>query len=184
MRFIDMKKQYQIHYRTCKECRVAKSPEEFYINGKRKQTYTKCKECVLKAQKSREENNWAHFLWASAKKRLKGKDLELFIDPSDVIIPANCPLLNIPLVKNIGCSAFNSATLDRIDNTKGYIKGNVWVISRLANTMKNSATLEEWKIFCTNSLKALNNFVQLRKQDEVYAYQNIYTGQEEILESI
>jgi len=35
--------------------------------------------------------------------------------------------------------------LDRIDNNKGYIKDNVWVISRKANTIKNNASLEELK---------------------------------------
>jgi hypothetical protein len=36
-----------------------------------------------------------------------------------------------------------SPTLDRIDNAKGYVKGNVCVISKKANTMKNNATPEE-----------------------------------------
>jgi hypothetical protein len=40
-----------------------------------------------------------------------------------------------------------SPTLDRIDNAKGYVKGNVCVISKKANTMKNNATPEEvWKL--------------------------------------
>ncbi len=34
-------------------------------------------------------------------------------------------------------------SLDRIDNSKGYIPGNVAVISWRANLIKNSSTLEE-----------------------------------------
>ena len=44
-----------------------------------------------------------------------------------------------------------SPSLDRIDNTKGYIKGNVKVISWRANAIKKDATLEE--------LKALVNYL-------------------------
>jgi len=37
----------------------------------------------------------------------------------------------------------NSPSLDRLDNTKGYIKGNIVVISNKANRLKGDATLQE-----------------------------------------
>lgn len=37
----------------------------------------------------------------------------------------------------------NAASLDRIDNSKGYVRGNVMVISLRANAIKNNATAEE-----------------------------------------
>lgn len=39
-------------------------------------------------------------------------------------------------------------TLDRIDSTKGYIKGNVQFVSLAANTAKNCFTHEEMVEFC------------------------------------
>jgi hypothetical protein len=35
--------------------------------------------------------------------------------------------------------------MDRIDNTKGYEKGNVIIVSRLANVIKNQATPSQIK---------------------------------------
>lgn len=34
-------------------------------------------------------------------------------------------------------------SLDRIDPRKGYVKGNVWIISYRANLIKNDGTAEE-----------------------------------------
>jgi hypothetical protein len=80
-----------------------------------------------------------------AKIRAKESGLEFTIDVSDVQIPEICPVLGIYMNMNSGRSgAFkNSPSLDRIDNNKGYIKGNVQVISQLANAMKGAASKDE-----------------------------------------
>jgi len=41
----------------------------------------------------------------------------------------------------------DSPTLDRIDPNKGYVKGNIQVLSHLANMMKSNATAEELHLF-------------------------------------
>ena len=78
-----------------------------------------------------------------SKSRAKRKGFEHSIELSDIVIPTHCPLLGIPLFKGIESVCPNSPTLDRIDSSQGYVKGNVWVISYKANTIKNNATVEE-----------------------------------------
>jgi|688.fasta_scaffold192409_5 hypothetical protein len=91
-------------------------------------------------------------MWSRAKYRAKQKGLDFTIEQKDIIIPDKCPLLGIPLEchRGKGSQQGNSPSLDRIDPTKGYIKGNVWVISNRANTLKNDATLQELELLVEN----------------------------------
>ena len=77
---------------------------------------------------------------------------ELSVEDYKKLIVSNCPLLGIELsYKNYtGNAPNNYATLDKIDPTKGYIPGNVQILSYRANTLKNSATLEELKTIVKN----------------------------------
>lgn len=81
-------------------------------------------------------------LWHGAKDRAAEKDLEFSVSVSDISIPEVCPLLGIPLRRGEGRVSPNSPTLDRISNDKGYIPGNVWVISNAANTCKSGLDAE------------------------------------------
>lgn len=93
--------------------------------------------------------NRERYLHRHAKARAKKKELEFNIDVEDIIIPDFCPILRVPISKGtMDKKDWNMSTIDRIDNSKGYIKGNVMVISRKANVMKNSATSKELKAFC------------------------------------
>lgn len=80
-----------------------------------------------------------------AKMRSKENGREFSIEVSDIVIPDVCPILGIELNMNSGKSGAyrNSPSLDRIDNSKGYTKNNIQVISQLANAMKCHATNKE-----------------------------------------
>jgi len=54
-----------------------------------------------------------------------------------------CPILGTELAWGSNQIRDESCTLDRFDPSKGYNKENVWLISNLANRMKNSANLEQ-----------------------------------------
>ena len=78
-----------------------------------------------------------------ARKRAKRKGIDFDLDQSDLIVPPTCPVLGIELFVSGGKRTANSPSLDRIDNSRGYIKSNVRVISFRANALKNDATIEE-----------------------------------------
>ncbi len=86
----------------------------------------------------------ARSILRNAKARAKKMGLDFNLSIEDIHVPATCPVLGIPLV--IGNSKGWSPTcptLDRVDNSKGYVKGNVCVISWRANSLKGDATLAE-----------------------------------------
>jgi len=61
-------------------------------------------------------------------------------------LPTHCPILSIELnYASFGRSDF-SPSIDRIDNSKGYTKDNVTIMSWRANRIKNNGTAEEHKL--------------------------------------
>jgi len=78
------------------------------------------------------------------KARAKRKNMDFDLSLEDITIPTVCPILGIPLeyVQGKGGS-WNSPSLDRINNDKGYVKGNVQIISKRANSIKTDASLDE-----------------------------------------
>lgn len=79
-------------------------------------------------------------MFYSAKHRAKRDGLDFEIEKSDIIVPDFCPILGIPIFPCKGGVGKTSPTLDRIQNSRGYVKGNVRVISHRANTLKNELT--------------------------------------------
>ena len=89
-----------------------------------------------------------------SKSRAKVANLEFNLSKEDIIIPEKCPYLGIELLNIIGDRSIkNKISLDRIDSSLGYIKGNVQVISWQANCMKNNASKEELIEFAKGVLK-------------------------------
>lgn len=109
---------------------------------KTSKTVTLCNECNSKRVKSQPIQNK---IWHRAKGRAKRQGIEFDIEPADIIIPKFCPILGIELKENKGKPGAyrDSISIDKIDPTKGYTKGNIQVISQLANGMKNQANKEE-----------------------------------------
>jgi len=87
---------------------------------------------------------------ARAKSRAKKNNLPFNLELDDIVIPEKCPLLGIKIESTEVRNSPNNPSLDRIIPEKGYIKGNVWVISNRANTLKNDATLQELELLVEN----------------------------------
>jgi hypothetical protein len=61
----------------------------------------------------------------------------------EVGVPDICPVLGISLERESRDKWRNGPSVDRIDNTKGYIPENITVVSRRANILKKDATIDE-----------------------------------------
>lgn len=85
-------------------------------------------------------------LYRNAKRRCKETGLDFTIELSDIPkMPKHCPITGLELRRGEGSIQEYSPTLDRIDNSKGYIPGNVQIISNRANKRKSDLTLDEIK---------------------------------------
>jgi hypothetical protein len=93
-------------------------------------------------------------MYNGAKYRAKYRGIEFSIKLQDIKIPEFCPLLGLPLYPAKKGFQPNSPTLDRRDCSKGYVKGNVWVISFRANRIKSDASLKELEMIVKNLKKA------------------------------
>lgn len=83
-------------------------------------------------------------LLKDARKRSKEFKREFNLQLEDIIVPERCPILGIPLIWSIDSKPTNnSPSLDRVDSQKGYISGNVRVISMRANRLKQDSTVNE-----------------------------------------
>ena len=137
------------------------------VKAKAKQYYHDNKEKVLEDVKKYREANRPKIqekgreyyrrklknrLLNAARARAQKQNLEFDLTENDIILPRFCPLLGVEMfvTESRRGSKDCSFSLDRIDSTKGYIKGNVWIISHKANTMKSSSTLQEFELMAQN----------------------------------
>lgn len=114
-------------------------------------------ERINKLKRENARKNFIRRLWKGAQARAIKNDLEFNILESDIIVPEICPILEIPIFAGDKNNYANSPSLDRIDNSKGYIKNNIRVISMKANTMKSNASKELLLKFCKNIPNYIEN---------------------------
>ena len=117
----------------------------------------------IKRKKTHDESviAWAdrnprqRILWR-AKHSAKKKNLDFSLTLDDIVIPQICPYLGVILTTGYQGRDDCRASIDRKDPTKGYIKGNIQIISQLANKMKSNANTEQLIKFAKSILKMEN----------------------------
>ena len=155
--------------KVCSICKEHKSFSEYYPHSTCKDGFGYiCKSC----QKQYNDNKCRFKKWFIGHKgRARYKGIESTIEPEDipgvriretitidrlgrkhksweaVEYPKVCPVLGMKLDWGMNGHQPNSPSLDKIDPTKGYIPGNVMILSHLANSMKHNATPEQLKQF-------------------------------------
>ena len=108
-----------------------------------KKYYKENKEKVISRQKLKRDNDTPYRLFRSVTASARKRGLECDITKEDIVVPDLCPILKVPMEQ---FTEF-APSVDRIDNSLGYVKGNIQVISRKANSMKYNASWAELNKF-------------------------------------
>ncbi len=93
-------------------------------------------------------------IYLKIKKKSISENLDFNIERTDIFVPTFCPYLGITLSydkKNNKKNYYYS--IDMIDNSLGYVKDNVQIISKLAKNIKNILSNEELILFSENIIK-------------------------------
>lgn len=128
--------------RTCTKCLETKVFEEFgnhklCARGKN----SVCRGCrKVKSRRDYDNTSKEKRIYNRAKSRAKTQGIPFNIELQDIVIPDKCPVFNVEFIYT---HHEWTPSIDKIIPSKGYIKGNICIISNKANRLKNDATLEE-----------------------------------------
>jgi hypothetical protein len=90
----------------------------------------------------KQELKYKKRMLSGAKQRAKAKGLTFDLTLEDIHIPIYCPILGMPLYTS-ELDTDCSPSIDRIDNSGGYTKDNIQIISTRANRIKSDSSIEE-----------------------------------------
>jgi hypothetical protein len=160
------KAQVVVSEKVCDGCGVRKPAADFSRDAMNETgLHRHCKQCdaVIKRRRfllSREVDPSLQKIKSILKAARKREGINFNLDLSDLMPFHNMEYCSyIPSIKlnwESDLYSNNSPTLDRIDPSKGYVKGNVRIISKLANTMRNDASIGQLLEFCNSMEKLLN----------------------------
>lgn len=127
----------------CEECIRSKKAEYarryYHLSDKAKPS----RDRAFKKHQEKYKTDIRYRLYTRSRARAQSEGMDFNITQEDIIVPDICPILKTPFEYK----TYYTASLDRIDSLKGYVKGNIQVLSHKANAMKNSATDSELLMF-------------------------------------
>ena len=138
-------------YKVCDNCEQSLNLSKFSLIEKwniNSDTKNTCKKCSIKIKQTEKLNrDWKvdakKVLYDNAKQRAKKSNIEFTLTKEDVIIPDTCPVFGFALKREDRETWMCAPSIDRIDNTRGYVKDNIIIVSRRANILKKDATINE-----------------------------------------
>lgn len=127
----------------CKACLIEKDEDCFSKKAQCKafRDTSRCKDCKKAAwdwKQTPVEKRIFNRIAARARKH----NLAFNLTIEDINLPELCPVLKKPFIYGDWEWTYS---VDRIDNNKGYVKGNIIIVSNRANRLKNNATLEDFE---------------------------------------
>ena len=134
--------------RTCRVCGEPKDEEEFYLNrskGKNGKVYesrrTECRLCTDKKTREYHRKNRDRVILNNCRKADKHRGLKCNLTRRDVkeLIDHPCSYCGEDDLQKIG--------LDRTDNGRGYMKGNVVACCIRCNAIKRDMPMKLWERF-------------------------------------
>ncbi len=103
------------------------------------------------------------FIWGAILHRVQEKGYDLTITPTNIeelyiSQQQKCALSGLPIIFGEKSTSHNTASVDRIDSSKGYIIGNIQLVHKDVNRMKNEFSDSRFFEIC-------HNVSAFRKQD-------------------
>lgn len=93
---------------------------------------------VRKLKECRDPVFWPRYAVRRIKARAAKEGIAFDLTPADLPLPALCPVFKVPFV--LGDQNHpNVPSVDRIRPERGYVRGNVMVISRRANLLRQDS---------------------------------------------
>ena len=127
----------------CRDCEVGLERGGNWYDSDADAGRVICTDCRRESASEWREENYARVIHYRVKYRAKKRGIPFDLDPHHIVIPNFCPVLGIPIQPGSEGGRDTSPSLDRKDPDRGYLPGNVQVISNRANTLKNNASSEE-----------------------------------------
>lgn len=159
----------------CSSCKEYKDENDFYGSKSapnRNYREYSCKECHYKRKKSaklkkgEDLNSYIKGIINKTKSRAKEKSLEYNLNEVYLLDKfkeqdGKCALTNITMTYFLGGKGkiHTNISADRIDSSKGYIKGNIQLVCHIINIMKTDLTMEELINYSSLIIKTFKNKV-------------------------
>lgn len=140
--------------KACYTCKVILSDKNCCPSAFSKSEGTQCNSCRKKQRDGNRRNFPLRYILYRTKGNAKKRGIDFSLKISDLpAIPEFCPIFpwirleyqvdTVGKSKGAPGQSYGALSLDRIDNSKGYIPGNIQFISWRANWLKSNAETRE-----------------------------------------